>query len=60
MGRQTISSHDGKKVFDKVILPEFITRKSHPIIENKVKLHFLCRIPSFPSMLACVNEVSKI
>ena len=48
------------KVFDKVILAELLTQRSNPKNESKAKLHFLCRRPSFPPMMACDNKVYKI
>ena len=48
------------EVFDKVILPELLTRKSDPKIESKAKLYCLCRRPSFPPMIACDNKLCKI
>ena len=41
------------EVFDKVILPELLTGKSHPTNESKAKIYCLCRRPSFPPMIAC-------
>ena len=48
------------EVFDKVILLELLTQKSHPKIENKAKLHSLCCRPSFLLMIACDNKLCKI
>ena len=44
------------EVFDKVIIPEFLTQNSDPKNESKAKLYCLCRKP----MIACDNKVCKI
>lgn len=47
-------------VFDKVIFPELITRKSNFKNESEANLYCLFRRPSVPPMTACDNKVYKI
>lgn len=43
------------ETFQKVILPELVTRKNDPNLQNEEKLYCLCRRPSFPPMIGCDN-----
>lgn len=47
-------------VFDKVIFPELITRKSNFKNESEANLYCLFRRPSVPPMTARDNKVYKI
>ncbi|XP_057296778.1 uncharacterized protein LOC130625692 [Hydractinia symbiolongicarpus] len=42
-------------VFEKVLLPELVTRKSDPKLLNEEKVYCICRRPSFPPMIGCDN-----
>ena len=44
-------------VFEKVILPECITRKHGPNNEHSQKLYCRCKRPSFEPMIACEENV---
>ncbi|XP_057290012.1 uncharacterized protein LOC130612675 [Hydractinia symbiolongicarpus] len=41
------------ETFQKVILPELVTRKSDPNLQNEEKLYCLCLRPSFLPMIRC-------
>ena len=47
-------------VFEKVILPECITRKHDPNNEHSQKLYSSCKRPSFEPMIACDGKDCQV
>ena len=47
-------------VFEKVILPECITRKHDPNNEHSQKLYCSCKRPSFEPMIACDGKDCQV
>ena len=47
-------------VFEKVILPECLTRKHDPNNEHSQKLYCCCKRPSFEPIIACGGKDCKV
>ena len=47
-------------IFEEVILPEIVSRKNDPALENNQQLYCYCKRPSFPPMIACDTNNCEI